>query len=190
MTHLHSPIQSESGILKTAENKRFVYLNGGAAKLESADKSLAEKAMERKERMEEPLNAETRFSPNPEKNIQMLAQEAYPGNKAEQERYGQKIKASLEAHLKEGQSMESLWKYLKENICQTSAIIEGILRFFAGVKGEKEISIAQFLKPIEIRAESNLHETLREERQKEISKTKSDLMALLAEIQGNASTQA
>lgn len=190
MTHFHLTIQSKTGISKMAETKRFVFLNGGGSKLESADKSLAEKAMERKERMEEPLNADTRFSPNPEKNIQMLAAEAYPGNKAEQERYGEKIKVSLETHLKEGESMETLWKYLKENICQTSSIIEGILRFFAGVKGEKEISIAKFLKPIEIRAESNLHETLREERQKEIVKTKNDLMALLAEVQGNPSTTA
>lgn len=190
MTYLHSTIQSETRALKMAESKRFVYLNGGGSKFESADKSLAEKAMERKERMEEPLNADTRFSPNPEKNIKMLSEQAYPGNKAEQERYAEKIKASLEAHLQEGENMESLWKYLRENLCQTSAIIEGILRFFAGVKGENEISIAKFLKPIEIRAESNLHETLREERQKEISKTKNDLMALLAEIQSNPSTTA
>jgi|GEM_PF-2292395 len=176
----------KSGIKKTLEESRFIFLNGGGSSFESADKSLAEKAKERKERMEEPLNADTRFSPDPEKNIKLLSEQAYPGDKAEQERYASKIKTSLEAHLKEGENMESLWKYLKENLCQTSAIIEGILRFFAGEKGEKEISIAKFLKPIEVRAESNLHETLREERQKEITKTRSDLQSLLAEIQGNS----
>lgn len=152
-----------------------------ASKVEQV-KPLGEIAKERREKMMEPLNAETRFSPNPDKNIQLLAQAAYPENQKEQERYAGKIKASLEAHLKEGESMESLWTYLKANYCQTSAIIEGILRFFAGQKGEKEIGIAQFMKPIEIKAESNLHETLVVERKTQIEKTRTELSTLLAEL--------
>jgi hypothetical protein len=152
-----------------------------AGKVEQV-KPLAEIAKERREKILEPLNAETRFSPDPDKNIQLLAQAAYADKPEEQQRYAEKIKASLKAHLKDSESMESLWAYLKANYCQTTAILEGILRFFAGEKGEKEIGIAQFMKPIEIKAESNLHETLVEERKTQIQNTRTELSALLAEL--------
>lgn len=149
---------------------------------------LAEKAKERQERILEPVNAETRFSPDPDRNIGQLAEKAFPGNKEEQERYSEKIKTSLKAHLNEGVTIESLWTYLKEQYCQTTAIIEGILRFFAGTRGEKEISLAKFLRPLEIEADSNLHKTLNEERDKQINTTRSALTDLMAEIKAQNPT--
>ena len=146
---------------------------------------LAEKAKELEESILEPVNAVTRFSTDPDKNIRLLANEAFPDDTAEQERYAGKIKASLEKHLKDGMDIEKLWKYLKDNYCETTAIIEGILRCFEGEVGEKEIGIAQFLKPVRIEAESILHKTLSEERKMQISSTKLALNDLLAKIKKN-----
>jgi hypothetical protein len=144
---------------------------------------LAQRARERDERINERLSCETRFSPDSKRNIDDLARAAYPEKPEEQARYAEKITASLRAHLKEGESMDSLWAYLKQNYCQTTAIIEGLLRFFAGNKGEKEIQIGQFLKPFQLEAESNLHKTKNEVRNEVFDTTRTQLASLLAELQ-------
>jgi hypothetical protein len=150
--------------------------------------SLAEKGRDFVERQMEPLNAETRFHTDADENIKALAREAKPGNPQEQERYANKIKASLQAHLKDDVSIEQLWSFLKTEYCQTTSIIEGILRFFAGVKGEKEINIEKFLKPIEIKANPLLKTVREQEREQQISATKLALNDLLSEIKaGNPS---
>lgn len=146
-----------------------------------APESLAEKAHERKERISERINAESSFDKNPNTNIQTLAQKAYPDDTAEQERYAAKIKASLEKHV--NGSIEDLWKYLEENYCETTAIIEGILHFFAGKRGEKEIALEKFLRPLRLPAESDLDKVYQEEKQNTVLETKKKLTALLEEIQ-------
>lgn len=151
----------------------------------SGSETLADKAQERKERINEPINAETTFSKNPDININTLAQKAYPNNTAEQERYAAKIKASLEKHV--NGSIEELWKYLEKNYCETTAIIEGILHFFAGGKGEKEIGLEKFLKPLLLPAESDLNKVYTQEKEKTILDTKSKLTALLEEIAAKSS---
>lgn len=150
----------------------------------SPDKTLAEKVLERKERINEPLNAETTFDKDPNKNIQTLAEKAYENSPAEQERYAAKIKASLEKHV--NGSIEDLWKYLADNYCETTAIVEGILHFFAGAKGEKEIGLEKFLKPATLSAESDIDKVHMEEKAKTILETKSKLTALLEEITAKA----
>lgn len=148
-----------------------------------AAETLADKALERKERVQERINAETPFNADPEKNIQVLAQKAYPRNKAEQERYADKIKASLEKHVKG--SIDELWKFLKEQHCENTAIIEGILHFFAGKRGENEIALERFLKPTFLPAESNLDKVYVAERKTTIEKTKNELADLLDEIRAS-----
>lgn len=160
---------------------RAVFLD---AKMEKQP-SLAKRAEARENREKEPLNADTRFSANPDKNIRMLAERAHPESQAEQNRYAQKIKDSLAAHMQDGKTVEQLWKFLESKFCQTTAIIEGILRFFAGQKGEGEISIAEFLKPVRIEAKTSLEKTMGEVRAEQITKTHTDLQALLAEIKGS-----
>lgn len=161
--------------------KRAVFLD---AKVEKQP-TLAERAEAREKREKEPLSAETRFSNNPDRNISLLAEKAYPENKAEQSRYAEKIKNSLTVHLKEGVTIQQLWAHLESKHCQTTAIIEGILRFFAGQKGEDEISIAEFLKPVRIEAKTSLEKEMATVREEQVSKTKSDLASLLAEIRGS-----
>lgn len=147
----------------------------------SKNKTLAEKAQERKERINEPLNAESSFDKDPNKNIQALAEKAYQNDPAEQERYAAKIKASLEKHV--NGSIEELWKYLEENYCDTTKIIEGVLHFLAG---KKEIGLEKFLKPATLSAESDIDKVHMEEKAKTILETKSKLTALLEEITAKA----
>lgn len=145
--------------------------------------SLVERAKERDEKINERLNAETAFDRNPDKNIAALAEQAYPQDKAEQERYKAKILASLEKYVKG--SIGELWEYLEKRYCKTTAIIEGILRFFAGEKGEKEIPLTKFLNPAELPAESDLDIALGEARESTVSEAQTKLAALLEEIRAN-----
>lgn len=51
-----------------------------------------------------------------------------------------------------GTSTDKVWQYLKEQNCQTTALVESFPRFYASNKvGEKEINIDQFFKPFEIK---------------------------------------
>ena len=136
---------------------------------------------DREKRKLEPVNTETLFL-DPDKTINNLSKGAFPENEAEQARYAEKIKLSLQAHLKEGENIDTLWAYLKSKYCQTAAIIVGLLHFFAGVKGENEISIAGFLKPMDIPGESPYAETTKIEKGKEMEKTRTALSSLLDEI--------
>jgi len=129
------------------------------------------------------VNSECRFSPNPETNIGRLAQNAYPNNPEKQEYYKAKIMASLEAWLAPGVSIQALWDYCASQYCQTTAIIEGILKFFAGEKGEKEINISKYLKPISLEATSTEEKVERAKKAEILGKTRLELKALLAEIQ-------
>jgi len=146
---------------------------------------LGQAAQEAQEKIREPINSETRFSTDPDKNMGMLAKTAYPNDIENQERYAAKIKASLEAHLKEGESIHALWEYLAKEFCQTTAIIEGILRFFAGEKGEKEINIGKYLKSMEFEATSSIEKTKSAQHEKLVAQTRTELSALLAEIRGS-----
>jgi len=157
---------------------RAVFLD---AKMEKQP-SLAARAEARENREKEPLNADTRFSSNPDKNIRMLAERAHPESREEQDRYAAKIKNSLSVHMQDGKTVEQLWKFLVSKNCQTTAIIEGILRFFAGQKGENEIAISEFLKPVRIEAKTSLEKEMGKVRTEQITKTRSDLQTLLAEI--------
>ena len=150
---------------------------------------LGQKGLDYEERQLERINVETPFSPNADRNITALAETGF-ADLEQRKRYKEKIIASLKAHLKDDVSIDDLWKYLEKNYCQTTAIIEGILRFFAGSKGENEIGIAKFLKPVEIPADPMLRTVLDQERAKEIDKTKTALNDLLAEIKANNPTLA
>jgi len=152
-----------------------------AAKFETPH-HLAELANAKEKQLREPLNADSRFSINPVENILNLAKKAYPKNQAEQDRYAKKIQASLENHLKDGVSINALWDYLKNNYCQTTAIIEGVLKFFSGTKSEKEIQITQFLKPPELTVETILEKTKNAKRTEMVNSTRQNLQQLLAEL--------
>lgn len=150
--------------------------------------SIGKKTKELREQQLEPLNAETNFIPDADRNIMALSRTCFPENPQEQERYANKIKNSLKIHLKDNVTIAQLWDYLKNEYCQTTAIIEGILKFFAGVKGEKEINIEKFLKPTEINANPLEKTVIEQERENQIINTKKELSALLAEIKaGNNS---
>jgi hypothetical protein len=136
---------------------------------------------DREKRKLEPVNSESIFL-DPDKTIKNLADKAFPENDAEQARYAEKIKLSLEAHMKKGDNIDTLWAYLKSRYCQTAAIITGLLHFFAGKKGENEISIARFLKPIEIPGKSAYRETTDIEKGKEVEKTKSALLSFWTDL--------
>jgi len=128
------------------------------------------------------VNCECRFSPDAEKNCDMLGKAAYPNNPEKQEYYKAKIMASMEAWLAKGVSMQDLWSYCANQYCQTTAIIEGILKFFAGEKGEKEINISKFLKPVEYVGTSTTQEVNETFKKNILAQTRNDLSALLAEI--------
>jgi hypothetical protein len=142
---------------------------------------LAERAQEREKRIKEPLTCETNFQENTDGNISDLSRSAYPDKPEDQTRYEAKIKASLQAHLQEGQNLQTLWTYLKEKGCKTTTIIDGYLCFFGEAK--QEISIDQFMKPFRIEAESNLRKTQLEAKQGILESSRSQLASLIAELQ-------
>jgi hypothetical protein len=144
---------------------------------------LAEAAREMQESIREPITCETSFQDNPERNISDLAKAAYRDIPQEQERYNAKIKASLEAHLEQGQNIQSLWAYLKEKGCRTAVIVNGFLRFFAGPNGENEIQIEKFAKPFRLEAESILKKTLIKKRTEVMGSSHMQMASFLSELQ-------
>ncbi|MCA9374164.1 MAG: hypothetical protein R3B71_05780 [Candidatus Gracilibacteria bacterium] len=145
--------------------------------------SLVEAAKQAEEQIKERVNAQTEFQSDAETNIRTLAEKAYPNDSEEQERYTNKIKASLEKYLQEGKTIDDLWKYMEGKNCSLTAIVQGILHFYEGKKvGEKEIGLEDFLKPFSLPAESALDKTLMSKRQETIQTARSDLASLLEEI--------
>jgi len=61
------------------------------------------------------------------------------------------IRTNLEDTLAPGKSLDDIMAHLKSKSCQTAAIIDGNLRFFAGAVGTKEISLSEFYKAREIK---------------------------------------
>lgn len=145
--------------------------------------SLVEAAKQAEEQIKERVNAQTEFQSNADENIRALAEKAYPNNAEEQERYANKIKASLEKYLQDGKTIDDLWQYMGGKNCNLTAIVQGILHFYEGNKvGEKEIGLEDFLKPFSLPAESMLDKTLMAKRKETISTARSDLASLLEEI--------
>lgn len=145
--------------------------------------SLVEAAKQAEEQIKERVNAQTEFQSDAEANIQTLAEKAYPNDPEEQERYANKIKASLEKYLEEGKTIDDLWNYMGGKNCNLTAIVQGILHFYEGKKvGEKEISLEGFLKPFSLPAESMLDKTLTSKRKETIQTARNDLASLLEEI--------
>ena len=152
--------------------------------------SLNERAKMIREKIQEPVSASTQFAPNPDLTFHNLAELAYPEKPDQIARYATKIKRSLEKHLAEKNTIDTLWKYLNEQGCTNAEIKEGILRFFKEQKDEQGgiqktiIDITKFLAPMRIPAESSLDKAHTVEKNNLISKTKADLRSLLAELQG------
>lgn len=115
----------------------------------------------------EPVDGVAKFNELAQANIRALAEAVYKDNEEEVERYTRKIIASLETYLKEGQTIDDLWDYLKNQGCSTTAIMAGLLRFFKGPKGVGEIPIENFIQLV-LEAESDLHKAL--EIQKDVEK--------------------
>ena len=122
------------------------------------------------------------FSGNPDSDIPEIAKKAFPENPEKQEYYTRKIEASLKAYLKDGKEIKDLWQFLDSQNCTFEQMVMGVLRFFKGEKGEFEININDFLIPPVLKAESNGHQILTQERQEQIKTTTTELSGLLAEL--------
>lgn len=143
-------------------------------------RNFIEKADDVQERISETINASTEFNPNPDKNISNLAEKAYPKDKAEQERYAEKISASLRDYIKGENPINDLWDFLSEQNCAQTTIVEGILRFFNNIK--KEINISEFQKNIQT-APDTVTESFKEGRKEKFASTMANLQELMKEIQ-------
>ena len=143
--------------------------------------SIAEK-LSAKERENNVNTPKVPFTGNPDSDIPEIAKKAFPDNPEKQEYYTRKIEASLKAYLKEGKEIKDLWLFLETKGCTFEQVIMGVLRFFSGKKGEFEININDFLIAPVLKAESDGHQILTQERQEQIKTTTSELSGLLDEL--------
>jgi hypothetical protein len=126
------------------------------------------------------LNALVPFSADMNQVFENLAAEASKKNNAIT---AESLRGNLKDSLGAGKTMEILWKHLEDNHCQTAAITNGQLNFFAGPRGVNEISISPFLKPLEMKIGTGVYtsEYLRE-RDKTTEATRDALSALKNEL--------
>lgn len=94
------------------------------------------------------LNVETAFKPDLNALFSDLGQKAGEKNPALN---GDSIRQNLADTLAPGKTLDDVSKHLQDNGCQTAAIMDGHLRFFAGPRGVKEITLSAFLKPMEMK---------------------------------------
>ena len=116
------------------------------------------------------LNAEALFSSNPDDVFKDLSENLKTKPKISAE----KIKADFADTLANGKTVEEAWDYAAKNHAETVAIIKGLLKFFAGPKGSKEIPMNDFLKPMErsIAPEGGITQLYLERRSKFLAATK------------------
>lgn len=142
---------------------------------------LAQRTQDLITRTLEPVNAQSPFL-DPETTIRNLSMGAFPQDKAEQERYAEKIKLSLQAHLKDG-NINTLWAELKNKYCTTAGILTGLLHFFAGKINENEIDISGLLNKPQMPGKSYTAETVSIDKNQVRENAKSNLMAFVKELQ-------
>lgn len=167
-----------------AEKRKFVFkalekpsnqpAGGGGA----APGSLGEQ-MEKKYNTN--LNVDVKFNDNHDAMFIELGEKAQKKNP---DLSAESIKLNMTDTLVPGKTLEDVWAYLQSNKCETAAIVEGHLRFFAGPAGTKEISLSEFFKPrnVEIGGEGTVTHEYLLRRQEMMSKTMQSLQALRGEL--------
>lgn len=123
--------------------------------------------------------AKVTFKKSMEETLAELAEYADPNNP---EIYAEKIKDSLRKYLKEGQDLDTLWKYLEKENCKYLAIIKGLLNFYRS-KDDK-IDITKLF-TLFVPAESPEEAELAHKRKDVWAETAKQLTALRNEISGS-----
>ena len=137
------------------------------------------------------LNAEALFSSNPDQVFKDLSENSKDEHKKDEhniEISAEKIKADFADTLANGKTVEEAWDYAAKNHAETVAIINGLLKFFAGPKGIKEIPMNDFLKPLErsIAPEGSVTQLYLERRRNFLAATKQAFQDLKASINKQA----
>ncbi len=137
--------------------------------------------VEHQKETNENLNVETRFSADSNDVFEKLGKEAQKTNPALNP---ESIRRNFVDTLEQGKTIEDAWAYLQSKDCQTAAIVAGLLRFFAGPVGTKEISLSEFFKPLDTRIgrEGTLTSKYLQMRQKFLSDSMQSLAALKGEL--------
>ncbi len=127
------------------------------------------------------LNVQTAFTDNPDEVFAKLAEEAKKTNPA---LTAESIRQNFMDTLQAGKTLEEAWQFLKTKDAQTAAIIQGLLRFFAGNVNGKEISLAEFFKPQEMKigGEGTLTYKYLQVRQRFLAQSMQSLAALKGEL--------
>lgn len=160
--------------------------------LKDAAKDMADKSRERVN--SGPVN----FDKDHDRNIDALAEASFKTDAEKAAEYKTRIINSLQAHLKDGVTVEQLWAWLaqEEQNCTTTEIIEGVLTFFNEkfIKKDQDdpghiqkvaINIDQFLIDPKLPTKSFVEIARDQKREQEIYNTRTALQSLLVEIQAN-----
>lgn len=170
---------------KASESKthRFVFKNveKPAAQPASGEPQKPGFMQEFKQEYNTELNVQTAFTDNPDEVFAKLAEEAKKTNPA---LTAESIKQNFMDTLQAGKNLEEAWQYLKTKDAQTAAIIQGLLRFFAGNVNSKEISLTEFFKPQEMKigGEGTLTYKYLQVRQRFLAQSMQSLAALKGEL--------
>lgn len=127
------------------------------------------------------LNVESAFNPDFNVVLNELGKKAAEKNP---ELSAESIKQNLIDTLKPGKTLDDVWAYLQSKDCQTAAIMDGHLKFFAGPRGAKEISLSEFYKPMEMKigGEGTLTHEYLLKRQEMLQQSMQSLAALKGEL--------
>jgi len=94
------------------------------------------------------LNVDTNFSSDANAVFDDLGKKAAEKNPALS---AESLKKNLNDTLAPGKTIDQVWSYLQDKQCQTAAIVDGHLKFFAGSVGTNEIQLFEFYKPLELK---------------------------------------
>lgn len=164
----------------TRETNTFIFKNieKPAAQAPTTGGSLAERV---EHNLNPNLNVESLFNPDYNMVFNDLGAKAKEKNP---DLNPDSIKQNLTDTLAPGKTMELAWAYLQENACQTAAIVDGRLRFFAGADKTKEIVLSEFYKPLSMKIGGEgtvTHEYLLR-RQEMLQQSMQSLQALKGEL--------
>lgn len=154
---------------------------------ENVNKPEANFVKEYKETIAPPVNAECSFSSNREENLQNLASNVHPNDSEKQEEFLNTLVTSIESVLNEKYSIDDLWNALNKDGCNTTKIVEGILRFYKtekdkdGNEKESEMDIGKYLK-MEFPASSTPDKAREIKRSQVMEASISQLAGLLQDI--------
>lgn len=152
--------------------------NKNPEKATFAARTAAEQA---KQNVWQQYNSQTKFNAkNMVKSLEDLANQTFPSDTFNSNAYQEALVKSLSDTISPEIGVQDFWKALNKAGCQTLAIVDGHLNFYAA--NNTKIDITPFTQPIVFEAHSSFYKQRQLERSERITAARGQLQDLLTEI--------